>query len=98
MTALPLCQTCLLSPPHTLLALRTRLNIQERKYADLEKVCRNCEGTSLAGDEITCRSLDCPVFYTRRRLGSRLGIERGVVLPVLEGLEGLEGVEMGERW
>ena len=84
----PICPACWEDKPISLLSLRTRLSVEERKLLDLQKVCQSCSGLSPL-DEVTCDSKDCPVFYTRTREKARLRMEKGISEPVMQ--------EMSER-
>lgn len=80
-----ICPKCLSDKPRSLLALRTRLNSEERRFMDLQKFCQSCSGISPL-EEVRCDSKDCPVFYTRTRQKARLKTERGIVEPVMREL------------
>ena len=82
----PLCPRCVRQPHVSLLALKRRLSIDEKKVLQLHEVCASCSGLPL-GDEIRCKSKDCPVFYTRTRHTAVLSGERGVIQPVMRMLE-----------
>jgi DNA polymerase zeta len=83
-----ICPKCLSDKPRSLLALRTRLNGEERRSMDLQKICQSCSGISPL-EEVRCDSKDCPVFYTRTRQKARLKTERGIVEPVVRELASL---------
>lgn len=83
----PICPVCWADKPISLLSLRTRLSIEERKFMDLNRVCQSCSGMSPL-DEVTCDSKDCPVFYTRTRQKARLKMEKSIVEPVMRELSG----------
>lgn len=80
-----LCRTCRRDPPGSLLQLQTRLNMEEKRYMEVVKVCQSCAGLSPL-DDVPCDSKDCPVFYTRRKQEARLRSERGIVEPVMSRL------------
>ena len=82
-----ICLSCWADKSTSLFSLRTRLNAEERKMLDLNKICQSCEGMSPL-DEVACDSKDCPVFYTRTRQKARLKIERSIVEPVIQELSG----------
>ncbi|KAK8073881.1 hypothetical protein PG994_004780 [Apiospora phragmitis] len=71
--------------PASILKLQAQLAAEERKFADVLKLCRSCAGLSLL-DEVPCDSKDCPVFYTRMKQAARYRTERGLVGPVVEAL------------
>lgn len=84
---LPLCHTCRnAQSKQTLLALRRKIQKAELRDRDLEDVCRSCAGLSF-GEEVKCDSRDCPVFYSRVKGRTMLGVVRNGVGRVLEGLE-----------
>jgi DNA polymerase zeta len=83
----PICPACWEDKPISLLLLRTRLNVEERKLLDLHNICLSCSGHSPL-DEVTCDSKDCPVFYTRTRQRARFRMERAIVEPVMQELSG----------
>lgn len=84
---LPLCHTCReLRPQQTLIALRNKIHKAEHRHRDLEDVCRSCAGLNF-GEEVKCDSRDCPVFYSRVKGRTMVGVVRGGVGRVLEGLE-----------
>ncbi|CAG8958860.1 hypothetical protein HYFRA_00011813 [Hymenoscyphus fraxineus] len=82
---LPICPTCLHQMPHSLLTLRTRLNAQERMHQDLEQICRNCEGISMA----EARSLSAATSSSLRRdlhAISIMGLAGFLLIYVLGGI------------
>jgi DNA polymerase zeta len=84
---LPLCHTCRHSrSQQTLLELQNKIYKAERRHRDLEDVCRSCAGLSF-GEEVKCDSRDCPVFYSRVKGKTMVGVVRSGVGRVLEGLE-----------
>ncbi|TVY19539.1 DNA polymerase zeta catalytic subunit [Lachnellula arida] len=83
-----ICPNCLSDMPRSLLSLRTRLNGEEKRFMDLQRICQGCSGISPL-DEVRCDSKDCPVFYTRTRQKARLKTERGIVEPVMKELSSL---------
>jgi DNA polymerase zeta len=84
---LPLCHTCRhLRSQQTLLALRDKIYKVEHRHRDLEDVCRSCAGLSF-GEEVKCDSRDCPVFYSRVKGRTMLGVVKSGVGKVLEGFE-----------
>ena len=90
---IPICHECIAHPETSLLALRSRLNADEKKALDLEKVCRSCASLPW-GDSIRCDSKDCPVFYTRTRHTASLGISKVITNAAMSVLEaGDSGLE-----
>ncbi|TVY82160.1 DNA polymerase zeta catalytic subunit [Lachnellula suecica] len=83
-----ICPKCLSDKPRSLVHLRTRLNGEERRFMDLQKICQGCSGISPL-EEVRCDSKDCPVFYTRTRQKARLKTERGLVEPVMKELSSM---------
>ncbi|KAJ5594294.1 C4-type zinc-finger of DNA polymerase delta [Penicillium hispanicum] len=92
--AVPVCGTCLQRPHLALLDVVSRLQRAEKRVVDLEAVCRSCMGVS-AGDNISCDSMDCPVFYSRTRDVAHWRHSKAVLEPVMELLEkkGDEGLD-----
>ncbi|KAH8589892.1 hypothetical protein B0O99DRAFT_317836 [Bisporella sp. PMI_857] len=92
-TEYSICLNCSMDEPLSLLTLINRLNIEERKLMDLEKVCRSCSEISPL-DEVKCDSKDCPVFYTRMRQKSRLKMEKVTIEPAMARLSrGISALE-----
>lgn len=92
--AMPLCGRCKRDVAGSMLKLQTRLNLEEKRYMEVVKVCQSCAALSPL-DEVPCDSKDCPVMYTRMKQFSKLRNERGVVEPVVNRLARL-GVGSGE--
>ncbi len=85
-TEAPLCQSCFEQAPQSLLNLKARLIREERKKAQLSKICRSCSGLGW-NEEVKCDSKDCPVFYSRVRQKASLKNEEAQILPVVRMLE-----------
>jgi len=86
---LPLCNRCASDPPSTMAVLQTRLNAEQRKYADVVRVCQSCAGLSpleVDEDGVPCENKGCPVFYTRVKQRARLGAERTIIEQVVRRL------------
>ncbi|CEJ91394.1 Putative DNA polymerase [[Torrubiella] hemipterigena] len=81
----PLCPDCRANVPASLLALETKVRIEEKKYQELLSICTNCTGHAPL-DEIRCDSKDCPVFWSRMRQKNRVIGERASTRPVIRGL------------
>ena len=80
------CKDCLAQPAASLLALRTHVNCAEKKRDSTSSVCRSCAGLPF-GEEVSCDSKDCPVFYTRKKHASHLRNTRAAVIPAMQMLE-----------
>ncbi|KAK4125095.1 hypothetical protein N657DRAFT_643908 [Parathielavia appendiculata] len=92
---LPICQRCAAEPDTTMVLLQTRLNHEQRRYADVSKVCQSCAGFPPL-EEVPCDSKDCPVFYTRVKQRAKVGAEKGVVERIVSRLGG-SGLTEGRR-
>ncbi|KAM3071522.1 DNA polymerase zeta [Clarireedia jacksonii] len=88
-----ICPGCLLDRPTSMLSLRTRLNVQEKSFVDIQKICQTCSGISPL-EEVKCDSKDCPVFYTRTKQKARLRVERALVIPAMEVLSQADELEV----
>lgn len=82
----PICNDCMAHPETSLLTLRQRLHVAEKKGVSLEKVCRSCASLPW-GEEVKCDSKDCPIFYTRTRHMAGLGVTKAMTEPVMQVLE-----------
>ncbi|KAJ5819867.1 hypothetical protein N7474_005458 [Penicillium riverlandense] len=93
-SSIPVCGACLQQPHIALLDLVKRLQRAEKRAIDLETVCRSCMGVS-AGDDVSCDSMDCPVYYSRTRDEAQWRHSQAVLGPVVELLEkkGDEGLD-----
>lgn len=85
-TDLPVCSACLAQPHISLLRLRSRLQRAEKRTIDLHRICRSCMGVPF-GDDVTCDSKDCPVFYSRVRHVANWNNKTAVLEPVAKLLE-----------
>ncbi|KAJ5210782.1 C4-type zinc-finger of DNA polymerase delta [Penicillium cf. griseofulvum] len=92
--AMSVCEDCMQKPHLTLLEVVSRLQRAEKRVVDLEAICRSCMGVS-PGDEVSCDSLDCSVFYSRTRDAANWRQTKAVLEPVVELLErkGDEGLD-----
>lgn len=81
----PLCPDCRTNVPASLLALETKLRVEEKKYQELLSICANCTGHAPL-DEIRCDSKDCPVFWSRMKQKNRVIGERATTKPLIRGL------------
>lgn len=77
-----LCGKCKRDAPGSLFKLQSRLNAEEKRAAEVVKVCQSCAALSPL-DEVPCDSKDCPVFYTRHKTEAKLRSERSVIEPVV---------------
>ncbi|KAJ5885150.1 C4-type zinc-finger of DNA polymerase delta [Penicillium taxi] len=80
------CGNCLASPHTALLDVVSKLQRAEKRVVDLEAVCRSCMGASVV-DEVSCDSMDCPVFYARTRDTAKWRHSKAVLEPVIDQLE-----------
>lgn len=83
---LPLCNSCASQPHISLFKLTSQLQQAERRTNNLHKICRSCMGVPF-GDEVSCDSKDCPVFYSRTREMSNWKSSTSVLEPVIRELE-----------
>ena len=93
-SSLDICEDCANNPDHSTYRMMTRLVKAEKKVLDLETVCRSCSGVC-PGEDVSCTSQDCSVYYSRVRQTSLLAFERENTLPVLRVLDkkSLENLE-----
>jgi DNA polymerase zeta len=69
----PLCERCTREPQLAAGVLSARLNRLERQYVQLLRVCLACGGgggtlESSCGGRVACDSLDCGVYFERRKV------------------------------
>ena len=67
----PLCEKCLSEPQIAAAVLGARCNRLGRQYAHLVRVCGACGGgggNNVEEGGIVCDSLDCGVFFERRKV------------------------------
>ncbi|OTA08409.1 hypothetical protein A9Z42_0000970 [Trichoderma parareesei] len=89
-----LCSFCFAKVPDSLLALQSKLVAVERKYDEIRRICQSCEGLGPL-EEVACDSHDCPVFWTRTRLRSKMHHEQVVTEPLINELHArMEGVSL----
>ena len=84
-----ICVDCIQRTEESMLVLRSRLNKEENRKVNLERVCRSCSGLAF-GERVQCDSKDCPVFYTRKRHIASTRSTREVIEPILEVLRETE--------
>ncbi|KAL7947757.1 hypothetical protein V8C42DRAFT_315486 [Trichoderma barbatum] len=80
-----LCRFCYARMPASLLTLQSKLTAAERKYDEILRVCQSCEGVGPLQD-VGCDSHDCPVFWTRTRLKTKMIHEQAVTKPMIHEL------------
>ncbi|ETS03581.1 hypothetical protein M419DRAFT_34423 [Trichoderma reesei RUT C-30] len=80
-----LCSFCYAKAPDSLLTLQSKLVAVERKYDEMKRICQGCEGLGPL-EEVACDSHDCPVFWTRTRLRSKMHHEQVVTEPLIDEL------------
>ncbi|KAB8290538.1 hypothetical protein EYC80_010963 [Monilinia laxa] len=88
-----LCPQCLSNAPASMHYLQTKLNVEEKKFLDVQRICQGCSGLSPI-EEVKCDSKDCPVFYTRTRQKARLKTERAFAVPAMQALSVRDETEM----
>lgn len=67
----PLCDECLSNPLLAAAVLSSRWNRLERQHVQLARVCCHCGGSggrNVDQGGIICDSLDCGVYYERRKV------------------------------
>ncbi|KAL7938291.1 hypothetical protein V8C35DRAFT_146512 [Trichoderma chlorosporum] len=82
---LSLCRFCYGGMPASLLTLQSRLTAAEGRYDEILRVCQSCEGVGPL-EEVRCESHDCPVFWTRTKLKTKMLHEQAVTRPIIHGL------------
>ncbi|KAJ8116657.1 hypothetical protein ONZ43_g4393 [Nemania bipapillata] len=88
-----ICTRCQADVPASVLKLQTKLNGEETKLLDVNKICQSCAGLAPL-DEIPCDSKDCPVFYTRMKQAARYRAEKGTIQPAIQQLlDGSVGIK-----
>ena len=73
--AQPLCDQCQLDPQLAAAVLTARSGRLERQYVQLVQICLHCNGgggRQLQTGGIVCDSLDCGVYYERRKFAHEL--------------------------
>lgn len=73
--AQPLCDQCQLDPQLAAAVLTARSGRLERQYVQLVRICLHCNGgggRQLQTGGIVCDSLDCGVYYERRKVAHEL--------------------------
>lgn len=73
--AQPLCDQCQLDPQLAAAVLTARSGRLERQYVQLVRICLHCNGgggRQIQHGGIVCDSLDCGVYYERRKVAHEL--------------------------
>lgn len=65
------CHFCREAREDSVYTVANRLRIAQRELCGVMEVCTSCAGASKMA-EVACISLDCPVYYSRVRLGKSL--------------------------
>ncbi|KAI9163520.1 DNA polymerase zeta catalytic subunit [Paramyrothecium foliicola] len=86
-----LCTRCRKKVPASLTKLQTKTAAEERKFREVEALCRSCSGLGPL-EEVHCDSKDCPVFWTRVKQQNKMRGERNKNEPAIRSL--LDGVKM----
>ncbi|EAQ89973.1 hypothetical protein CHGG_06592 [Chaetomium globosum CBS 148.51] len=107
---LPICTRCAATPSTTIPLLRSRLSAEQRRYADVVKVCQSCAGFAPLDVSGAVAVVMSPViagtvsvFYTRVKQRARVGVEGALLEPLLGRLGGrrgggMEGAAEGLDW
>ncbi|PYH98794.1 DNA polymerase zeta catalytic subunit [Aspergillus ellipticus CBS 707.79] len=85
-TDVPICSDCMQQSHLSLFELVSRQRRAEKRVADLHRVCRSCMGVPF-GDEVSCDSKDCPVFYSRTRDSAGWSHTKAALDPVVKLLQ-----------
>lgn len=81
------CSRCRRDTAGSMVKVQRRLDVDEVRLRDALKVCQTCASLPPADADVRCDSKDCPVFYSRVKLLSRVGTERSIVASVMKELE-----------
>jgi DNA polymerase zeta len=91
------CSRCKSDTAGSMVQVQRRLNADEKRLKDALKVCQTCAGLPPLDADVRCDSKDCPVFYSRTKLVSKVRTERSIVESVLSELDdpdsGLQNLE-----
>ena len=79
----PLCEDCRRNPQLAAAVLSFRASRLDRHHATLVRVCLHCGGggappSAPPGDGVGCDSLDCAVFFERRKTAHELAASLGL--------------------
>lgn len=91
--AQPLCEDCRCNPQLATAALCARAGRLERHHAAIVRVCLHCGGggarlTPPPGGSVACDSLDCGLYFERRKAAHELAAALAFQEAGLESLEG----------
>ncbi|OIW30669.1 hypothetical protein CONLIGDRAFT_630624 [Coniochaeta ligniaria NRRL 30616] len=92
------CSRCKRDTAASMVKVQRRLNADEVRLRDAVKVCQTCAGLPPVDVDVRCDSKDCPVFYSRTKLASRVRTERSIVESVLSELEDPEAGRRELEW
>ncbi len=77
----PLCNACLANPQFAAGVLTARESRMERQSIHLVRTCLHCGGgggRDVGQGGIACDSLDCGVYFERRKVAAELAVTRGL--------------------
>jgi DNA polymerase zeta len=92
------CSRCRRDVAGSMMKMQRRLNNDEERLRGAVNVCQTCAGLAPLDTEVQCDSKDCPVFYSRVKLASRVRTERSIVESVLSELEDPNVGRRGLEW
>lgn len=92
------CSRCKRDTAGSMVQVQRRLKDDEVRLRDALKVCQTCAGLPPLDADVRCDSKDCPVFYSRTKLASRVRTERGIVQSVLSELEARGSARRELEW
>ncbi|KAB5546990.1 hypothetical protein GE09DRAFT_1129360 [Coniochaeta sp. 2T2.1] len=92
------CARCKRDAAVSMVKVQRRLNGDEVRLRDALKVCQTCAGLPPVDADVRCDSKDCPVFYSRTKLSSRVRTERSIVEAVLSELDDPEAGRQELEW
>lgn len=77
----PLCDSCLNRPQFVAAVLSARDSRMERQSTFLLRICLHCGGgggRDVENGGIVCDSLDCGIYFERRKVVAELAVTRGL--------------------
>lgn len=91
--AQPLCEECRRNPQLAAAVLSSRASRLDRHHTTLVRVCLHCGGGGAPpavapGDAVGCDSLDCAVFFERRKTAHELAASLALATAGLTLLDG----------
>lgn len=92
------CSRCKRDTAGSIVQVQSRLNGDEVRLREAVKVCQTCAGLPPLDADVRCDSKDCPVFYSRTKLASRVRTERSIVESVLSELDDPESGRRELEW